>query len=43
VFGFFGITDVTFIRVEGVGMGPDAKAAAFAKADQAIADLLVAA
>ncbi len=43
VFGFFGITDVTFVRVEGVSMGPDAKAAAFAKADQAIADLLVAA
>lgn len=43
VFGFFGITDVTFIRVEGVGMGPDAKAAAFVKADQAIADLVVAA
>lgn len=43
VLGFFGITDVTFIRVEGVGMGPDAKAAAFAKAEQDIAGLLAAA
>jgi FMN-dependent NADH-azoreductase len=23
VFGFFGITDVTFIRAEGVNVGPD--------------------
>jgi len=43
VLGFFGITDVTFIRVEGVGMGPDAKAAAFAKAEQDIAGLFAAA
>ena len=28
VFGFFGITDVTFIRAERIGMGPEAKAEA---------------
>lgn len=32
VFGFFGITDVRFVRAEGVAMGPDAKAAALASA-----------
>ena len=37
VFGFFGITDVRFVRAEGVGMGPDAKAAALAAAGQEIA------
>ena len=37
VFGFFGITDVRFVRAEGVGMGPDAKALAFANADKDIA------
>ena len=36
VFGFFGITDVHFVRAEGVGMGPDAKALAFASADKDI-------
>lgn len=36
VFGFFGITDVRFVRAEGVGMGPDAKAAALASAAQEI-------
>ncbi|RZJ14849.1 MAG: FMN-dependent NADH-azoreductase [Acidovorax sp.] len=36
VFGFFGITDVRFVRAEGVGMGPDAKALAIASADQDI-------
>lgn len=34
VFGFFGITDVRFVRAEGVGMGPDAKAAALTSADR---------
>ena len=34
VFGFFGITDVRFVRAEGLGMGPDAVAAAFAGAAQ---------
>jgi FMN-dependent NADH-azoreductase len=33
VFGFFGITDVRFVRAEGVGMGEAAKAQAFAAAD----------
>ena len=36
VFGFFGITDVRFVRAEGVGMGPDAKALAIASADKDI-------
>ena len=36
VFGFFGITDVRFVRAEGVGMGADAKALAFASADKDI-------
>lgn len=36
VFGFFGITDVRFVRAEGVGMGPDAKAQALANADRDI-------
>ncbi|SMH58318.1 FMN-dependent NADH-azoreductase [Azospirillum agricola] len=43
VLGFFGITDVSFVRAEGVGMGPDAKAAAFAKADETIESLFAAA
>ena len=30
--GFFGITDVRFVRAEGLGMGPEAVAAAFEKA-----------
>ncbi|CAM3600291.1 FMN-dependent NADH-azoreductase [Paracidovorax anthurii] len=33
VFGFFGITDVRFVRAEGVSMGPDAKAKALAGAE----------
>jgi FMN-dependent NADH-azoreductase len=33
IFGFFGITDVRFVRAEGVAMGDDAKAAALARAD----------
>jgi FMN-dependent NADH-azoreductase len=36
IFGFFGITDVRFVRAEGIGMGPDAKAAALASAAQDI-------
>ena len=32
VMGFFGITDVRFVRAEGLGMGPEAVAAAFEKA-----------
>jgi FMN-dependent NADH-azoreductase len=37
VFGFFGITDVRFVRAEGVAMGPNAKAAALASAQAHIA------
>jgi FMN-dependent NADH-azoreductase len=36
MFGFMGITDVRFVRAEGVGMGPEAKAAALASAGQQI-------
>nr|WP_315225346.1 FMN-dependent NADH-azoreductase [uncultured Albidiferax sp.] len=36
VFGFLGITDVRFVRAEGVAMGPDAKAAAMASATKEI-------
>ena len=32
VMGFMGITDVRFVRAEGIGMGPDAKAQALAAA-----------
>mgnify|MGYP003564089159 FL=1 len=32
VMGFFGVTDVRFVRAEGVAMGPDAKAQALAAA-----------
>ena len=39
VFGFFGITDVRFVRAEGIGMGDAAKAAALqaARADISVA------
>jgi len=43
IFGFFGITDVTFIRAEGIGMGPEAKDKALAGAAKEIEGLLVAA
>ncbi|MDB5858929.1 MAG: (Acyl-carrier-protein) phosphodiesterase [Ramlibacter sp.] len=33
VFGFFGVTDLRFVRAEGVAMGAEAKAKAFAAAD----------
>lgn len=36
VLGFFGITDVRIVRAEGLGLGPDAVAAAFASAAQEI-------
>ncbi len=39
VFGFFGITDVRFVRAEGVAMGDAAKAQALSAADQVIAAL----
>lgn len=43
VLGFFGVTDVTFVRAEGVAMGPEARGKAMDKAAGEIADLLVAA
>ncbi|MFC5497265.1 FMN-dependent NADH-azoreductase [Caenimonas terrae] len=36
VFGFFGVTDIRFVRAEGVAMGPDAKAQALQAAATAI-------
>lgn len=36
LFGFFGITDLRFVRAEGVAMGPDAKTAALATAESEI-------
>lgn len=41
VLGFFGITDVTFIRAEGIGMGPEARDKALAGAAKEIEGLLV--
>lgn len=38
IFGFFGITDVQFIRAEGVNLGPDAKEKAIAGARRDIAE-----
>lgn len=35
VLGFFGVTDVRFVRAEGLAMGPEAKAQAMAAAAQA--------
>ena len=40
VLGFMGMTDVEVIRVEGVGMGPDATAAALDKATARIEALV---
>ena len=34
-FGFLGITDITFIRAEGVALGPEAKASSIDKAVRA--------
>ena len=39
VFGFFGIDDVTFIRAEGVALGPDQRGKALNAAQQEIAAL----
>jgi FMN-dependent NADH-azoreductase len=39
VFGFFGITDVRFVRAEGLALGPDQRARAMAEAAGAIAKL----
>ena len=38
-FGFLGITDITFIRAEGVAMGPKARSGAIASAKQETAGL----
>lgn len=43
VMGFFGVTDVRFVRAEGVGMGPDAKLQALEQAAQHISALASAA
>jgi FMN-dependent NADH-azoreductase len=42
IFGFFGITDVTFIRAEGINLGPDQRAQSIAAAQSSIAGLAVA-
>lgn len=42
VFGFFGITDVSFVRAEGVSMGPEAKDKALAGAAKVIEELIAA-
>ncbi len=39
VFGFFGITDVTFIRAEGVAMGPEAREKAIEAAKEEVTKL----
>lgn len=41
VFGFFGITDVRFVRAEGVGMGAEARAKALRQGEADIAQTLV--
>ncbi|WP_233345070.1 FMN-dependent NADH-azoreductase [Burkholderia cepacia] len=38
-FGFLGITDITFIRAEGVALGPDKRSGAIASAKEAAAAL----
>jgi FMN-dependent NADH-azoreductase len=38
IFGFFGITDIDYIRAEGVNIGPERRDQAIAAARQAIAD-----
>ncbi|GCB04204.1 FMN-dependent NADH-azoreductase [Ralstonia sp. SET104] len=40
VFGFFGITDVQFVRAEGLAMGPDARAQALEAARAALRDVV---
>jgi len=36
VFGFLGVTDIRYVRAEGVAMGADAKAQALSAADVVI-------
>ncbi|KMW44262.1 FMN-dependent NADH-azoreductase [Ralstonia insidiosa] len=40
VFGFFGITDVQFVRAEGLAMGPDARTQAMEAAHTAMRDVV---
>jgi FMN-dependent NADH-azoreductase len=40
VFGFVGITDIEFVRAEGIGMGPDYRAKALTDAHAKIAERL---
>jgi len=40
VFGFFGITDVQFVRAERLAMGPDARAQALEAAHAAMRDVV---
>lgn len=40
-FGFLGITDVTFVRAEGLALGEDSRNAALAAAETAIAQLVI--
>ena len=40
VFGFFGITDVQFVRAEGLAMGPDARTQALEAAHAAMRDVV---
>ena len=39
IFGFFGISDITFVRAEGVALGADQRAQSIAAAQGAIAGL----
>lgn len=43
IFGFFGITNVEFVRAEGLSMGPEAKEKAMESAGRQIAELFAAA
>ena len=40
ILGFVGLTDTTFIRVEGLGMGPEAAAEGLARAHRMVAELV---
>lgn len=40
VFGFFGITDIQVLRAEGIGLGPESRAAALAAAHAAVDELV---
>jgi FMN-dependent NADH-azoreductase len=40
ILGFVGLTDMTFIRVEGLGMGPEAASEGLARAHRTVAELV---